>query len=462
MTTSVEHVAPAVEDDKKHHPHSGEEEDGVAMTKPKVSRFEQDDPFVDDATAEVHYRTLTWWQAALLMIAETISLGILSLPSVLASLGLVAGVVLIVGLGILATYCGYVYGQFKTRYPGVANMADAGEVLMGAWGREIFGTAQIIMMIFILASHLLTFTIAMNVITGHATCTIVWGVVGLLLFFILSLPRTLKNVSYLSIAAFTSIIGAVFTTIIAVGIEAPNPILEATTKIGFASAFAQTLNICFAYAGQMAYFSFMSEMRDPREFPKALITLQTVEVALYVIAAVVIYRFAGPDVASPALGSTGPVVKKVAYGIALPTILIAGVIYANVAAKQIYVRIFRNNTRRIHERSFVSIGTWVAIIACLWIIGWIIAESIPVFNDLNALISALFISWFTYGLAGVFWLYMNYGYWFMDWRKSCLTVLNVFLIGMGAAICGIGLYASGTAINQDAGQGASWSCGDNS
>ena len=70
----------------------------------------------------------------------------------------------------------------------------------------------------------------------------------------------------------------------------------------------------------MAYFSFMSEMRDPREFPKALITLQTVEVALYVIAAVVIYRFAGPDVASPALGSTGPVVKKVAYGIALPTV----------------------------------------------------------------------------------------------------------------------------------------------
>ena len=42
------------------------------------------------------------------MIAETISLGILSLPSVLARIGLVPGLSLIVGLGIIATYTGWV------------------------------------------------------------------------------------------------------------------------------------------------------------------------------------------------------------------------------------------------------------------------------------------------------------------------------------------------------------------
>lgn len=42
------------------------------------------------------------------MIAETISLGILSLPSVLARVGLVPGLILIVGLGIIATYTGWV------------------------------------------------------------------------------------------------------------------------------------------------------------------------------------------------------------------------------------------------------------------------------------------------------------------------------------------------------------------
>lgn len=53
------------------------------------------------------------------MIAETISLGILSLPSVLATVGLVPGFLLIFGLGVIATYTGYVIGQFKQRYPWV-------------------------------------------------------------------------------------------------------------------------------------------------------------------------------------------------------------------------------------------------------------------------------------------------------------------------------------------------------
>ncbi len=46
----------------------------------------------------------------IVMIAETMSLGILSLPSVLAAIGLVPGIILIAGLGILATYTGYVIG----------------------------------------------------------------------------------------------------------------------------------------------------------------------------------------------------------------------------------------------------------------------------------------------------------------------------------------------------------------
>lgn len=44
-----------------------------------------------------------------IMIAETISLDILSLPSVLAAVGMIPGIITIAGLGIPATYTGYVY-----------------------------------------------------------------------------------------------------------------------------------------------------------------------------------------------------------------------------------------------------------------------------------------------------------------------------------------------------------------
>jgi hypothetical protein len=155
------------------------------------------------------------------MIAETISLGILSLPSVLATIGFVPGIILIISLGLVATYTGYVLGQYKTAYPHVGrsnpcviersadgekvhNIADALEVMWGPFGREFGGAAQTIFLIFAMGSHILTFTIAMNSITERATCSIVWGVVALVVLWIGTLPRTLKKVSYLSIACKTS------------------------------------------------------------------------------------------------------------------------------------------------------------------------------------------------------------------------------------------------------------------
>lgn len=113
---------------------------------------------------------------------------------------LYSAIVIIISLGLLATYTGYVIGQFKMRYPHVHNMADAGEVLMGPIGREILGAAQLLFLVFIMGSHILTFIVMMNTLTDHGTCSIVFGVAGMILSLVLALPRTLKNVSWLSIS----------------------------------------------------------------------------------------------------------------------------------------------------------------------------------------------------------------------------------------------------------------------
>ena len=69
-------------------------------------------------------------------------------------------------------------------------------------------------------------------------------------------------------------------------------------------------------------------------------------------------------------------------------IVIAGVINGHVAAKMIYVRLFRG-TDRMHKRSWFSFGVWSAIVCLLWVISWVIAEAIPVFNNLLGLIVGL-------------------------------------------------------------------------
>lgn len=133
------------------------------------------------------------------MVAETISLGILSLPAAVGTVGLAPGLAILISMGILASYNGYVIGQIKLRFPHITSMSDAGEVLLGPFGRELLNAAQILLLIFIMASHILTFTVAFNVMTGHATCSIVFVVVGAVISCLLSLPRTLEKVSWLSL-----------------------------------------------------------------------------------------------------------------------------------------------------------------------------------------------------------------------------------------------------------------------
>jgi len=343
----------------------------------------------------------------------------------LKRLRLYSGMILILGLGLLATYTGFVIGQFKQRHTHVHNMADAGEVMFGAIGRELFGLAQLLFLVFVMGSHILTFSIMMNTLTGHGTCTIVFGVVGTLLCLVCTLPRTLGSVSWMAIVSFISIIAAVVVTMAGVGVERPgHDLIQATVPTSLASAFLAVTNITFAYAGHICFFSFISELKDTTQYPKALLLLQISDTTMYLLVAAVVYAYAGPGVASPALGSTGLTLSKVAYGVAAPTIVIAGVINGHVAAKYVYVRLFRG-TGLISKKSFKATGYWVVIVVVLWVVAWIIAEAIPTFNDLLSLISSLFASWFSFGLSGLFWLHMNRGKYGRNWKKMALTALSV-------------------------------------
>ncbi|KAL4875257.1 transmembrane amino acid transporter protein-domain-containing protein [Aspergillus karnatakaensis] len=419
-----------------------------------------EDVFGDEADAEIKYKVLSWWQAGFLMVAETVSIGILSLPSVVATLGLVPAIILLIGFGLMSTYTGYTIGQFRWAYPHVQSMADAGEVLAGKFGREFLGMGQLLLIVFIMASHILTFTVAMNTITDHGTCTIVFGVVGLVLSYVLCLPRTSAKVSYLSVASFLSVFSAVMIVMVAVGIERPwKGELEAAVDTNLYHAFLGVCNIVFSYSGHVAFFGFISELKDPKEYPKSLFLLQGTDTILYIVSAVVIYCYAGSEVTSPALGSASPIVGKVAYGIALPTIIIGGVVNGHVASKYVYVRIFRK-TDRMHKKDLVAVGSWVGIGFGLWVVAWVIASAIPVFNNLLSLIASLFASWFTYGFSGMFWLYLNKDRLFATTMKTFLTIVNFGMIVVAATICGLGLYVSGKALHEDSSK-ASFSCANN-
>ena len=360
-----------------------------------------------------------------------------------------SGVILIIGLGLLATYTGYNIGLMRERYPHIQNLADAGEILLGPIGRELFGTGQFLFCIFVMGSHILTFRVMMNTITNHGTCSIVFALVGMLISLVLSIPRTMKGMTWISFASFLSIFSAVLITMISVSVEEhPGRVIQATVETNLYTAFQAVSNIVFAYCAHVAFFGLIAEMETPQDFKKSLFMLQGFEICLYLTAGVVIYYYVGTGVHSPALVSAGPLMKKVAFGVAIPTIIGAGVVNGHIGLKYIYFRL-TSKSDLMHQRNWKSIGLWLGLGVSCWIVAWIIAEAIPVFSDLNSLISALFASWFSYGLSGIYWLHLTRGEWFASPRKIALTVLNVAIALFGLALCVLGLYASGTAIHDD-------------
>ncbi|EIN09912.1 hypothetical protein PUNSTDRAFT_86425 [Punctularia strigosozonata HHB-11173 SS5] len=413
---------------------------------------DQDFDVYGEEGADIQYRTMHWWKAAALMLAETVSLGILSVPSVFATLGMAAGIVLVIGLGAFATATGYVIGQFKLRYPHVHNMADAGMVMYGPIGREVLGTAQIVFMVFVCGSHVLTGQIAFDTITSGASCSVLWAAVMAIICFALTIPRTLNGISYLSVVSFISIMAAILITMIGVGVVGKTGgVVSHVSGLKFAPAFLAVTDIIFAYAGHVAFFTFISEMKRPQDFPKALFALQIADTTLYLIVGIVVYAFAGSSTVSPALGNTGTTLRRISYGIAIPTIVIAGVINGHVCAKLAFVRIFRKaggvKSRHMSSHTVTGWSSWIGLCLVIWTAAFIIAEVIPFFNDLLSVISSMFAAWFTYGISGIFWYHMHpRGQRWTTTRQKMKAIWWGFIILMGAFIMVAGLYASIRAI----------------
>lgn len=99
----------------------------------------------------------------------------------------------------------------------------------------------------------------------------------------------------------------------------------------FTDGISAVSSLVFAYAGTPAFFSIVSEMRDPRHYTRALLICQGVVTATYLCIGCVVYYYCGSYVASPALGSAGQTVKKVSYGFALPGLIVTTTLVTHVS-----------------------------------------------------------------------------------------------------------------------------------
>ncbi|GKT94731.1 putative transmembrane amino acid transporter [Colletotrichum tofieldiae] len=388
-------------------------------------------------------------QTAGLLFSEYICLAIMSFPWSYSILGLVPGLILTAVIALIVLYTSLVLWQFCLRHPEVRDVCDIGQMLF--WGKKWAWYATAVM--FILnntALHVLVGAKYLNTMTesdpssaelsssqssspssvGSARCPYVrialesWHGLGGLHLHLGAFGNHLRRYPVASGRLRPPIHNGVTKT-------GGNPIVTAIplASTTFVSGMNAFLNISYTFIGQITLPSFIAEMKDPRDFPKALWAVTIGEIIVFSIVGAVVYAFVGNQyMTAPAFGSLEDVYKKVSFSFMIPTLVFLGVLYASVSARFLFFRFFKG-TKHLHEHTIIGWGSWATIL-------------------LLSLMSSLFDSFFGFIFWGVAYFRMRSAdnragvpkqNKLVDWASMGL---NIIIILTGVLFLTAGTYAS--------------------
>ncbi|WVR04882.1 hypothetical protein IAU60_001894 [Kwoniella sp. DSM 27419] len=412
----------------------------------------------------VDFRSMGWLQAGLVATAENIAVGVLSFPSVFLRLGMVGGLIATIGLAALAYVTCWIMIDFKMKHMGVMHYGDAGGVIFGKWGRRIFGTGMVLKSIGLGGSHVLVGKQALNTLSSNAICSVWFALIVAVVSVMASYSREFGKLSAMSWVSVSCILVASMITIVGTGVQDPSNLVKNGVPIMWHAAppnpslmdvIGALTNIVFAYGGNMAVFSFCSEMKNPNDFKKSFLITQGLGAVVYCITGATVYAFGGQYVTSPALTMTTKPVRITAYAFALVTIMISGIVGVNVGAKYLYIIAFRKSKLLTSKNIRAKLG-WIGLVAFMWTAAFVLAELIPFFNQLLTIVSSLFSVWFSFGLCGVIWFYNVHPYFAKPGEERSLQgawtkfffFCAVLAIVLSVAITPLGLYSAIEGIKQ--------------
>ncbi|KAL6362268.1 hypothetical protein LRP88_04346 [Fusarium phalaenopsidis] len=443
----------------------------------EVGNIITEDPVFGTITKDgPNYRDVGWVKTTALMMKAQIGLGVLSLPSAFNTLGIIPGIICLLAIGIIITWSMDIIGVFKLNHPEVYGIDEAMFLIFGRVGRELVSIAFVLYLIFATGSGMLGISIGLNAVSTHAICTSAFVAIAAVATICFASIRTLSRISWLGVVGLICLLIAVFMVTIAVGVQdrpdaAPTegPWKSDYKLVGnpsFTEGMSAIGAFIFAYSGPPSFFALVGEMRDPRQYRRAMVTCQTVVTITYIIVAIVVYYYCGSYVASPALGSAGKTIKRIAYGIAIPGLLASTSIGTHIVSKWFFVRILRD-TKHLSSNTLVHWGTWLGLIVAISITSYVIAAAVPVFNGLVSVIGSFLSTLLSFQPFACMWLYDNWakGKEQRQVRWMLMVIWAGFVLVAGTFMMVSGTYGSIVSIiaslNAD-GASRPFSCADNS
>ncbi|CBX93743.1 hypothetical protein IAQ61_003629 [Plenodomus lingam] len=420
------------------------------------------------------FRTVHWIHTSVIFLKLIFATGVLTIPSAMYTLGAFPGAVNVLGWQFLNTYCALVQGQFRNNHAGCHSIADMGFVVGGKIVKELSGILFLVAFIIVAASGIVGVSTALNALSEHALCTNYFSIVAALMVGLFASVRKFEKLAWVTWVGFISVFVAVFIVVVGVTTldrpaaapqEGPYDFgYHVISHPTFAAGITAAASIFASGAGTSAFLPVMSEMRNPREYAKAVNWCMGLVTAAYLTFSLVVYKWCGKWVASPSLGSAGPTVKKIAYGVGIIGLCVSGSLYVHVSAKYVFVRILRNS-RHLQANTIVHWGAWMSCVTAMTVISFLIASGVPIFNYLLSLAGSIAFAPLALSLPGWLWIYDHADYWRGNWWHKILYALHVILILIGLFLAIGGTYGVIVQIMDAYRDGtitSAFSCDDNS
>ncbi|KAK7721314.1 hypothetical protein SLS64_001610 [Diaporthe eres] len=409
---------------------------------------------------------MSWQKAAWLLAGDQVCLAIMAQSWSLSVLGWVPGLITMVLAGLFFWITSMTMHKYIMKNPSIKDICDFGYHIFGKSriAYEFSGCMLLANNILLIGFHILTGAKVINTLSDHSLCTVDFSVIVTIMGIVMSVPRTLKHVSFMSMFSAACMGIAILLFLVFAGIE-PAPLYgyngdyptaglvktyafppAGTTWVACMNA---VLNITFLWVPQILFPTFIAEMEHPEDFPKSLAVLTGISAILFIVPPAIGFRYLGQYATAPAFGSLGVVTyKKASFAfVIVPTIIIA-VIYANVTAKFIYFRIM-GKSRHAHSNTLLGWGSWIAVMVVIWWIGFVFAEIIPSMGDFLSLLGAAFDSFFGFIYFAVAYWHLYRGNLFSGAGRSLLTFIHIVVLLVGLFLLGPGLYAAVEAIIAD-------------
>ncbi|QDZ17624.1 transmembrane amino acid transporter [Chloropicon primus] len=392
-------------------------------------------------------RITGWVNVVFIIMADLIGTGIVGLPETFTRMGWAIGLLILISFGLLTAYSGLLLWRLHMTYDsGVTfgNLAHSvsGRVMM--WVTWVIVYSHFFLK---MANYLLAAAKAIQSALWMYKICLYYATVASLAFLLpLCQIRTLHEISYAGLFSVLMISTTIMLLLIRAystwgdreseGVTYNALPLESGPR-GFLSAFSAMGSLVFAYGGQGMYLETMSEMKNPKDFPKALSVFMTLIILIYVWSSTSLYfRYGDTSYGYVIFNMGNNAMQTAASTCMVLHVFVSFCLNSQLLTRAIQVRLFPSNVSANNKKEALQ---WLCISTCTVLSSWLVSNAIPFFSDMEAIISSLCVGPTTFGFPALFYLLAcrRNGKVVPLWERAlcyCMILIAIFFVTVGTGV----------------------------